>query len=47
MGDKAKLARRVAATEQMDGNAADPLVEYAVNNLGAKVVEETSDKKAS
>lgn len=37
MGDQAKLSRRVS-TELVDKNGADPLVEYAVNNLGAKVI---------
>jgi len=40
LGEKAKLARTVSATTMQDADAADPLVEYAVNNLGAKVVEE-------
>jgi DNA polymerase-3 subunit gamma/tau len=40
MGDQAKLARRVSAHDLLDADAADPLVEYAVNNLGAKIVEE-------
>ena len=38
MGDQAKVSRQVALSEQHDG--ADPLVEYAVNNLGARVVDE-------
>ena len=40
LGEQAKLARTVAAEALHDGNGADPLVEYAVNNLGAKVLEE-------
>ncbi len=40
MGDQAKLARRVSANDSLDADAADPLVEYAVNNLGAKIVED-------
>jgi hypothetical protein len=39
MGEQAKLSRRVATGEFADGNTTDPLVEYAVNNLGAKVVD--------
>jgi hypothetical protein len=40
LGEQAKLARTVAASEQQERDGADPLVEYAVNNLGAKVVED-------
>jgi hypothetical protein len=40
LGDQAKLARAVSAHTAQDGDAADPLVEYAVNNLGAKIVDE-------
>jgi DNA polymerase III subunit gamma/tau len=40
LGEQAKLARTLAASELRDGDAPDPLVEYAVNNLGAKVVDE-------
>jgi DNA polymerase-3 subunit gamma/tau len=40
LGEQAKLARTVAAGEQQNQDGADPLVEYAVNNLGAKVVED-------
>jgi DNA polymerase-3 subunit gamma/tau len=40
LGEQAKLARTVSANELQDGDAADPLVEYAVNNLGAQIVEE-------
>jgi DNA polymerase-3 subunit gamma/tau len=40
LGEQAKLARTVAASEQQERDGADPLVEYAVNNLGAKVAEE-------
>jgi DNA polymerase-3 subunit gamma/tau len=39
MGEQAKLPRKVS-NEPLDGNATDPLVEYAVNNLGAQVVED-------
>lgn len=38
MGDQAKVARQVASSDPHDG--ADPLVEYAVNNLGAQIVDE-------
>jgi DNA polymerase-3 subunit gamma/tau len=40
LGEQAKLARTLSIREMQDDDAADPLVEYAVNNLGAKVVEE-------
>lgn len=41
LGETAKLARTVAAgAEIRDDDSPDPLVEYAVNNLGAKIVEE-------
>jgi hypothetical protein len=40
MGEQAKLSRRVASTDQTDSNTTDPLVEYAVNNLGAIVVDD-------
>lgn len=40
IGDQAKLSRRVAANDLLEGDATDPLVEYAVNNLGAVVVED-------
>jgi DNA polymerase-3 subunit gamma/tau len=39
MGDQAKISRRVSA-EPVDSDAPDPLVEYAVNNLGARIVED-------
>jgi DNA polymerase-3 subunit gamma/tau len=39
MGEQARISRRVAANSPTEGNAADPLVEYAVNNLGAVVVD--------
>jgi len=39
MGEQAKISRRVSA-DPVDSNAPDPLVEYAVNNLGARVVED-------
>jgi DNA polymerase-3 subunit gamma/tau len=40
MGDQAKLSRRISTHDLADGNTTDPLVEYAVNNLGAKVVDD-------
>lgn len=40
LGEQAKLSRTVSANDASDSNGADPLVEYAVNNLGAKVVED-------
>jgi hypothetical protein len=40
LGEQAKLARTVAANTSHDEDAPDPLVEYAVNNLGAQIVEE-------
>jgi hypothetical protein len=40
LGEQAKVARRISTNETLDANGADPLVEYAVNNLGAKVVDE-------
>jgi hypothetical protein len=39
-GEQAKISRRVAASEQTDANTTDPLVDYAVNNLGAVVVDD-------
>jgi DNA polymerase-3 subunit gamma/tau len=39
LGEQAKLARTVATNELQD-SITDPLVEYAVNNLGAQVVED-------
>jgi DNA polymerase-3 subunit gamma/tau len=39
MGDQAKISRRVSA-DPVDSDAPDPLVEYAVNNLGARIVED-------
>lgn len=40
LGEQAKLARTLSVSELQDNDGADPLVEYAVNNLGAKVVDE-------
>jgi DNA polymerase-3 subunit gamma/tau len=40
MGEQAKISRRVAANDQNEANTTDPLVEYAVNNLGAIVVDD-------
>jgi DNA polymerase III subunit gamma/tau len=40
LGEQAKLARTVAAIASHDEDAPDPLVEYAVNNLGAQIVED-------
>jgi DNA polymerase-3 subunit gamma/tau len=40
LGEQAKLARTVSANSTHSDDAADPLVEYAVNNLGAKIVAE-------
>jgi DNA polymerase-3 subunit gamma/tau len=40
LGEQAKLARTISVNEVQESDGADPLVEYAVNNLGAKVVEE-------
>ncbi|MCC6458329.1 MAG: DNA polymerase III subunit gamma/tau [Caldilineaceae bacterium] len=40
LGEQAKLARTIAANISHDEDAPDPLVEYAVNNLGAQIVEE-------
>ena len=40
LGEQAKLARTILASEARDGDAPDPLVEYAVNHLGARVVDD-------
>jgi DNA polymerase-3 subunit gamma/tau len=40
LGEQAKLARPLATDELQNGDVADPLIEYAVSNLGAKVVED-------
>ena len=40
MGDQAKVANRLGSTaRQAEDNGPDPLVEYAVTNLRAEVVE--------